>query len=167
MKHSVYVLMNEYGIVEYVGETNDKINRMRNHKTPTGNFTERTDLTMEVIKQFDNRKEARTYEGELKLQLGFEWTERTGASKAGKIGGKIGGKIAGRKAVESGRLASYRELQKQSINVYHKDTNEFIGTFESIGECARTLHIQQSNISACLNNRLPHTGGYTFKRETK
>lgn len=165
MKHYVYVLMNEYGIVEYVGQTNNTNTRMRNHmgkQTYTntgivhnGKFNGRTDLTIEVVKEFDKRKDALNYEGELKMQLGFEWTEKTGRSKAGKI------------TSDNGFLALQRELQKQKISAYCKYTQNHMGTYSSQSECAKELGLQQGMISECLLGKRKSTKGYTFKRETK
>ena len=151
MKHGVYVLMNEYGVVEYVGRTKNGKNRIGHHKKPSGGFPKRKDLQLVIVKEFDNVTDANLYEGELKLALGFEWTENSARIESGN---KVGNIVA----------QNNIKLYGNRVSVYHKDTNEFIGTFESIGECARSLNIQQPNISACLNNRLTHTAGYTFSR---
>jgi predicted GIY-YIG superfamily endonuclease len=165
MKHYVYVLMNEYGTVEYVGYSKNLKQRFDNHtkskpeyRNGNGKFYGRTDLIMEVIKEFPTKKEAEEYEGELKLQLGFEWTEKTRNSKAGKIGGKIGG----RKNIGNGIIHA-----ETPISTYGKDTGEYVGTYPSMKECARQLNLYTQNIYHFFNGRYKQTGGYTFKKETK
>lgn len=39
-----------------------------------------------------------------------------------------------------------------------------IGVFEGLSDCSSNLNITNTKISACLNGRRNHTGGYTFKR---
>ena len=55
----VYVLVNSNGIVEYVGETINPKQRLRNHtKKKAGKFYGRTDISMHVVKLCDNKKTA-------------------------------------------------------------------------------------------------------------
>jgi predicted GIY-YIG superfamily endonuclease len=161
--HYVYVMMNEYGTVEYVGETQNIKRRFKQHTSSSGRFANRKDLKIEIVKQFAYRKEAREYEGELKLQLGFEWTEKTSSIN----GGKIGGKITGKRNVESGHLASIRLKQRKSkpIFVYRKDTGELVGEFTSQRDAARQLGLCVGHLNEVLSNKRTHTGGYTFKKK--
>jgi predicted GIY-YIG superfamily endonuclease len=156
----VYVLMNEYGIVEYVGETQNPNDRISKHKTKPhknkygdsfacGKFYGRDDIKMEIVKDFKTKDEAKEFEGQLKIELGFEWTERT----------------RGRNAVNIQHLAKQRELRKQTLLSYRKDTGEFIGEFSSQNEAAMALGVYQANIGLVLSNKRTHTGGYTFKRK--
>jgi predicted GIY-YIG superfamily endonuclease len=166
----VYVLMNEYGIVEYIGETQYINRRYREHtKLKSGKFHGRTDLKLEVVKEFSTRKEALKYEGELKLALGFEWTEKTCGIKSGKL------------AVDSGQWATFRqiglklglqraaqrnkELYSQPFFVYRKDSGEFVGEYESQNEAARQLGLKQGAINNVLCCRRNSHAGYTFKRK--
>ena len=184
MKYYVYTLMNQYGAVEYVGQTYNTDKRMQAHtKFNDGKFYGRTDLTLELVKEFDNRRDAMKYEGELKLALNMEWTEKTGAIKGGTIGGRKGGLIGGRKhiesghiqklgrkAVESGRLKMIGKVAAENaslcLSAYRKD-GTYIGTYPSQAECARQLGINTTHIAACFNGRLKSIHGYTFKRELK
>lgn len=79
----VYLLRNtNTGEIEYVGCTQNPKQRMYNHTKVNpkygggvGMFYKRTDLEMVIVKEFDDKIEALDYEGKLKLQYGFEWTE--------------------------------------------------------------------------------------------
>jgi len=80
----VYLLRNtDTGKIEYVGCTYNPKHRMYTHTkvkpikgiTGMGMFYGRDDLEMVIVKEFVDKKEAYNYEGELKLQYGFEWTE--------------------------------------------------------------------------------------------
>ena len=51
------------------------------------------------------------------------------------------------------------------INVY-KD-NKFIGTWESISECARQLNLDKGNISRALRGVFAQYNGYTFEKNLK
>ena len=145
MKHYVYVLMNEYGIVEYVGCSKNIKDRFKFHtkwkpSLRNGKFYKRTDLELIIVKEFDSRKKAEEYEGQLKLSLGFEWVESTKANKA-------------------------HQARKIVISAYHKDTLEYIGTYNSMIECARKLNLSQGNITSFFNGKKKSVNGYTFKKE--
>jgi predicted GIY-YIG superfamily endonuclease len=80
----VYELYNSMGTVEYVGQTENAKNRLRQHTkvkpvrcSGNGKFYGRQDISMNIVAEFQNRKEARNLEGELKIQYGLDWTERT------------------------------------------------------------------------------------------
>jgi predicted GIY-YIG superfamily endonuclease len=62
----VYELYNLLGSIEYVGETINTERRFREHtKSKTGKFYGRTDISMNIVKIFDNGKEAWDYQCEL------------------------------------------------------------------------------------------------------
>jgi predicted GIY-YIG superfamily endonuclease len=166
--HYVYVLINECGVVEYVGRTETPIVRMRGHKqkpqvnksgTSMGNgqFYGRDDISMEIVKEFATKDEAKEYEGQLKIELGFEWTEKTTWQKIG------------RKNVETGQLArvaiEINIKRSQPVIAYRKDTGEFIGIYNSQKEAGRQLGLAGGNIRKVLSGEIKQTGGYTFKRK--
>jgi hypothetical protein len=102
--YKVYELINSIGKVEWIGETSRELKqRFHEHvnKKPTssgiGKFYGRTDLIINQVNSFDNRKDALEFEGKLKLQHGLEWTERTRGISGGTTQGKINGKIGGPK----------------------------------------------------------------------
>ena len=159
--HYVYVLLNEAGTVEYVGRTANPKVRMSNHKCKphmnksgrsftAGGFHGRDDIHMEIVKEFGTKDEAKAFEGQLKLELGFEWTERTCGVKVGKISGKRNG-----------------QKGSQPVLAYRKDTGEFVGEFPSQLEAARQLGVRMGNINNVLSGRQKQTGGYTFNRKAK
>lgn len=84
-EYNVYVLENTNGDIEYVGQTINPKNRLSGHKSKNGAFTNRQDIQMKIIKTFTNSKEAYYFEGELKLQYGFEWTEKIRNSNNGTL----------------------------------------------------------------------------------
>jgi len=88
--YKVYEIINSMGTVEYVGETFRSLeSRMYDHKRkPVGNngkFYGRNDVMIYQVAEFNNRADAKALEGQLKIEYGLEWTERSPA------GGKIGG----------------------------------------------------------------------------
>jgi predicted GIY-YIG superfamily endonuclease len=108
--YKVYELINSIGTVEYVGVTMNPEIRWRQHvistpKAGNGMFHGRFDLSINIVKELNSRKEAMLEEGILKQSYGMEWTELTGAIRGRSIGGKIGGQIQGRKNVESGQIS--------------------------------------------------------------
>ena len=86
--HSVYELINTLGSVEYVGVTNNPRYRFWQHTRRKdgrhGQFLNRTDIFMNIVKETYDKKEALELEGKLKLEYGMEWTERTRGIKGGK-----------------------------------------------------------------------------------
>jgi predicted GIY-YIG superfamily endonuclease len=119
-KWCVYELVNLMGTVEWVGETTRYKRRMYEHTKikpkdtqRNGYFYGRQDIMMNIVHEFDNRKDALELESELKTFYGLPLSEKEGrlkgALKGGKsavesgqlksvcsMGGKIGGKIAGK-----------------------------------------------------------------------
>jgi predicted GIY-YIG superfamily endonuclease len=84
-EHYVYTLVNNSDVVEYVGTSIDPTYRLRQHinKKPSksnnsdGRFYGRKDLQLIIIASFEKSYDAYLLEGKLKIQNGFEWTERT------------------------------------------------------------------------------------------
>jgi predicted GIY-YIG superfamily endonuclease len=106
-QYHVYELFDQSGTIVYVGQSIDPKSRFYMHTKVKlgpgkGTFYNRTDLDWRIIQTYNNKKDALISEGVRKLELGFEWSERTktgsyeGRSKGGKTGegGKIGGKAA-------------------------------------------------------------------------
>ena len=99
-KKYVYELTNAYGIVEYVGESINPIGRFREHthrkfrpKKGCGKFYGRTDLTLNILAEFENYKEAFDYQCQLqKKYFGIDDREiaRNNGMK-GKPYGILGG----------------------------------------------------------------------------
>lgn len=84
-KYYVYELINLMGTVEYVGQTYRPKTRMYGHTkvkpsinnlNREGKFYGRQDLIMNIVAEFDDKKDALELEGMLKLSYGMEWTER-------------------------------------------------------------------------------------------
>ena len=74
----VYELINLMGTVEYVGETQNPKRRFREHtrSKPTsglgvGKFYGRTDIFINIVKEFDNRKDAYDYQCKLQKEYGL------------------------------------------------------------------------------------------------
>lgn len=76
----VYALINDKNEIEYIGQTSNPKNRIRRHinNKPNlnntcsfGHFYKRTDIKMEILASFNNRKEAKKYEETLQKQYGF------------------------------------------------------------------------------------------------
>jgi predicted GIY-YIG superfamily endonuclease len=176
MKYYVYTLINEYGIVEYVGCCEDPKRRLSKHKCKpkmypsgkfrVGEFYRRKDITMEIVKECDTKDEARTLEGEIKLSLGFEWTEQTRVIKGGQKNkesghmsalGNIYGPIQGQKM---------KELYSKPVLAFRKDSGEFVGEYPSQMECARQLGVRDGNVSKVIRGIVKSAGGYTFQYAT-
>lgn len=120
----VYELYDIYGNVVYVGETKRTLQqRLRDHtkykpglKNGKGKFYGH-ELTIYAVGYFTNRKLALQLEGQLKLQYGFEWTEKTRGQKLGKNkntkNGKVRRKLTYQDAIE------IRSLYQSNYS-YHK-----------------------------------------------
>lgn len=72
-KHYVYELYNLLGTVEYVGETVDTKRRFNEHtKSKKGKFYKRTDININVVKEFDNKTDSFFYQCKLQKEYGLE-----------------------------------------------------------------------------------------------
>jgi predicted GIY-YIG superfamily endonuclease len=103
-KKYVYELVNKDNVVEHVGESYNPKARYREHvhhkfrpKKGMGKFYGRTDLTLEVVAEFDNRKEAFDYQCQLQTKY-FGINDRDKAKQNGIKGKEFGylGAQAGR-----------------------------------------------------------------------
>ena len=132
------------GTVEHVGETDRPKVRFREHKSIDGNFYNRQDLIMNVVKEFNTKKEAWWHQVELQTYYGLE-TDREKNIKAAKKGAIIGGKPSNK------------------IIVHSYYTGDFIGEYESQNEAGRILNVSSGNISQTVRGILEQCNGYTFK----
>jgi len=128
-KWSVYTIVNTQNEIEYIGCTSNPKRRWYNHTywfqgPGIGKFYGRTDVRMEVVKEFDNRREGWDYEAELKLQHGFELTEEI-ATNMGKV----------------------------SVKVVCANTGKELGIYRSIMEASRKLNVGFRSISANIKGR--------------
>lgn len=61
----------------------------------------------------------------------------------------------GKKGCKSKKFKGFIDVYKEGV---------FIGKYEGVHDAARELNVSASKISAVLNNKRNHTGGYFFKR---
>ena len=145
MSYFVYELVNLMGSVEYVGRTKAPKMRWIEHvkKKPIkgvsgkGLFYGRQDLVMNLVKEFDNVKDANFYEGELKLSYGMRWEEEENYIKNG--------------------------LYKPRRVLAYKLDGTFVGEFYSCEVAARRLNVRPDGIWKVLHGKIKKTGEYTFK----
>lgn len=76
-KWYVYEIVNLMGTVEYVGETMYPKRRWSNHRcnansTGAGKFYNRSDIFMNIVMEFDNRRQALDYQYELQKEYGIK-----------------------------------------------------------------------------------------------
>ena len=132
------------GTVEHVGETDNLRVRFNAHRGKDGNFYNRQDVIMNVVKEFNTKKEAWWYQVELQTYYGLE-TDREKNIRAAKRGAIIGGK------------------KPQPVLVYSYYTGEFIGEYPSQNQAERSLGISNGRVSIVVSGRYKHAKGYTFK----
>jgi hypothetical protein len=122
----VYELINHYGTVEYVGESAKPEYRFRRHTThkpnaasSTGKFYKRMDLILNIVAEFETRKESFAFQVELQKEYGLE----IDFVKARNIQDSIGRKPMSNEAKEKMRLAKLgktrpkrTETEKQKIS---------------------------------------------------
>lgn len=73
--YKVYKLVNTQGTIEYVGQSKNPLFRFKyNHLK--NRFKDRYDLSIHIIKEFDNLTDALNYECEIKHNYGFKCTEK-------------------------------------------------------------------------------------------
>jgi predicted GIY-YIG superfamily endonuclease len=162
-KYYVYELINLYGTVEYVGETIRPERRFIEHtkykyenSNVFGKFYKRQDIFMNIVETFEDRKDARELEKILKNKYGIECTEHTRAVKGGKLGGM--------KTKQNGHIQKLNKNTKRIILQY-KTSGEFIKKWESLSLAAKTLKIQQSEITKCAQLNRKSAGGFVWKYE--
>ena len=147
----VYELVNLYGTVEKIGETKNIEKRMRDHFTnkPDGKgkgaFFGRQDLAVNIVANFETKKEA--FQFQLELQREYGMTTDIDHSIA-----------IGKAHVESGHLESLRTKEHQSIagtvSANKLRTCEYCGK-ENIKQI--TLN-RWHGPSICKNNLNNHVG---------
>jgi predicted GIY-YIG superfamily endonuclease len=124
--------------VVYIGETKQPWKRWRSHVEKYGAFN-RIEHYMDVLDEyvFDNRNDALAFEGELKKQHGFQWTEEK------------------------------RLLKRNSIPVvvFCNNTGKFIGEFISIADASKKLNIHREAAGMVVNGKRNQTGGYIIKNK--
>lgn len=145
----VYELYDIYGSIVYVGCSHDPIHRFNQHtkNKPTpgqGTFYGRQDLALHIVASYDNRKDALKAEGDLKLEHGFEWTERTTLISNGK------------KAADSGQLSKAAKLNWQ-VN-----WDKMQKAMKAVGARHKASgHIQEiGSASMARQFECPHCGKY-------
>ena len=65
--------------------------------------------------------------------------------------------------VYKSHLAKLHKANKKCVLAYHKDSNEFIGEFESAVYTAKVLNCSSTKVSEVCNGRRMHTKGFVFK----
>jgi predicted GIY-YIG superfamily endonuclease len=147
----VYTIVNTKGGVEYVGETTMPKKRFYNHKSKlrsagSGRFGNREDVFMNIVAEFNNRKDAFDYQCNLQKQYGFE-TDVEKRLKVHKIGGYNGGQVTAQR-------------YSKAVLVYEYNSNKFIGEFESQRKASIKLNLNNGNVTSVLNGKYKQTGGY-------
>lgn len=140
-KFYVYELVNSLGTIEYVGETTNIESRLKNHLSKSGKFYARTDITINVVSEFDNRKDAFNYQCELQKQYGFE-TDFEKNLRGGSTG---------------------RDAHKKSILCFDFITNKFIKQYDAITDAAQELNIHSAQICRVLKGERNKCHGYRFE----
>jgi predicted GIY-YIG superfamily endonuclease len=90
----VYELYNELGSVEYVGESRNLKARMEQHKCKNGKFYGRTDIHINIVKEFNSKTDAFKFQCQLQKEYNME-TDGEKYSKS-QIGNNKGIKNAGK-----------------------------------------------------------------------
>jgi predicted GIY-YIG superfamily endonuclease len=147
-KYYVYELINLMGSVEWVGETYRPKIRMYQHtktkpseKHNHGKFFGRQDILMNIVEEFDNRKDALKLELVLKILYGLPTPERDNLLNNSRKNGL-----------------------NNSIPVFvYKRDGAFVGEYYSGSECARVLKIHQAHVSNVASGKRNHTNGYIIK----
>ena len=70
--HKVYELTNANNAVEYVGHSCRPNERLYKHLSKWGKFTNRNDISMNIVAAFETRLEAYRYQIQLQKEYGFE-----------------------------------------------------------------------------------------------
>ena len=100
-KWYVYEIVNLMGTIEYVGETMYPKHRWRNHKRKLrspgcGRFGNRSDIFMNIVKEFDNKLDAFEYQCELQKEYALKTdVERIGNTKIPILAYDKNGKFVG------------------------------------------------------------------------
>jgi predicted GIY-YIG superfamily endonuclease len=144
MKHYVYKIVNSNNEIEYIGETKNPTVRLRHHICKNGKFSNRKDVSLEIIKECKGKKSAFNYQCKLQKELGFE-TDREKSSRNMK---EIQKKTTENKSI--------------SIVCYDLLGNE-MGIFNSAYDASRKFNIYPSLIWNVVNGHQKSTKGFVFK----
>ena len=138
-------------------------------KKPKNRVREQGYSEYEVLEVHTDKNIAAEREIELQKQYGY----KVDAIKYNQTDYESLGKRAGTNNVKLGRMGiigkAYNERMKIKLSAYKKETNEYVGTYESMHECARELNLKVGDIWQCLspNRRQKSTKGYSFTKEQK
>lgn len=143
--------------------------------TAGGDGTLNMVYTAEYRKKLSDKAKAKVLTEEQKEKLR---KFRLGVPSTAEVRAKISKALSGRKLSEKhikhlknrigernpmfGKTGMKSANYKCHILAYRE--NELVGTFEGVNDCGRKLEIQPTKISAVLNGKRNHVGGYTFKR---
>ena len=110
----VYELMNYYGTIEYVGESAKPEFRFHRHTklkpgVGQGKFYRRTDLILNIVAEFETRKESFAFQVELQKEYGLE----IDFVKARKVQDLTGRKPFSEETKEKMRLAKLGKTYEQ------------------------------------------------------
>ena len=119
--HYVYELYNLLGTIEYVGETTTPKHRFTQHKSSNqssgnGKFYNRTDISMNIVKEFTNKKDAYSYQCQLQKEYGLITdSEINSKSKKGIINSKLKSTEIKLKISQTLKGRKHSEERKQKI----------------------------------------------------
>ena len=130
-KWFVYTITNTQNEVEYVGCTSKPNHRWYRHTykwigAGNGRFYNRTDVKMNIVKEFDTKREALDFEEQLKFELGLS-----------HLSERIGTEL----------------MQPLKVIAYSAINGNQIGIFNSISEAARKLDVGFRSISSNIKGR--------------
>jgi hypothetical protein len=103
------------------------------------------------------------------VKLPEEWRKKVAAALIGRrVSDSAKQKISNSNSgVGNGMYGIYGDKHPNfKGRVYAYKGDELVGEYNGLLECATSLNITKTKISACLNGRRNTTGGYTFKRPT-
>jgi predicted GIY-YIG superfamily endonuclease/ribosomal protein L37AE/L43A len=118
----LYELINHYGTIEWVGVTYRPDYRWRQHtqvrpnptkKAGYGTFYGRLDLTLHIVHEYENRKEALREETRLKREYGLEVGELAGLKAVDK---QKAGKAGAAAQLKTGRIQSMGRASMAKIH---------------------------------------------------
>jgi hypothetical protein len=134
------------GTIEHVGETDNTKRRWKQHVkdkpyeySKNGKFYRRQDIVMNIVKEFDNKKDARRLETQLKLEYGLPTTERDRDRKNG--------------------------LKNSEPVVVYKTDGTFVGEYYSAIECSRVLDLHQASVARVVLGKQKTAEGYVIKKK--
>lgn len=147
----VYVIKNNNGKIEYVGETINPKRRYYEHVRAKGKFAWRKDIEMVIIKTFDNKKDAFNYQCELQKQYGFSTDREVYASNS----------IPNNELRRLGVLG-IKEKRSKPIIMLDYYTGNFIKEYKSTNDAARELNINSGSICMALKSKSKKYKQYKF-----